>query len=42
MDNVKLEWEKFDDIKEIGKNDDTKFYAFTQNFGLKMLLLLSP
>ena len=31
MDNVKLEWEKFDDIKEIGKNDDTEFYAFTQN-----------
>lgn len=31
MDNVKLEWGKVDDIKNIRKHDDTEFYAFTQN-----------
>ena len=31
MNNVKLEWEKVDDINKIRKLYDTEFYAFTQN-----------
>ena len=31
MNNVKLKWEKVEDIDNIRKLDDTEFYAFTQN-----------
>ena len=37
MDNITLEWKKVNNINNVRNFDDTEFYAFTQNNGLRYI-----